>query len=179
VFEDDLHFSSDSRYFMKDVEWLSNEVDVIKLETMLTKVKIEMKGTADGSRSIHRLLSNHWGAGAYILSRGLARRLVKETRYFSDQPDVVLFRQPSAIRAYQLVPAICIQDLYLRGGNSDGYLGSTLEAERIPLRHLPKPQGWAKVRREAGRPILRLGHAAWDVLQPLFGRKSIRIPMRW
>jgi glycosyl transferase family 25 len=179
VFEDDLYFSRDSYQFLKDISWIRGNIDVIKLETLLTYVSIVRKGEMVYERSIHGILSDHWGAGAYIISKDFAARLVKEAGVLSDQPDVVLFRQPSDIRAYQLVPALCIQDLYLRGDNSVGYLASTLEAERIPLRKYQKPRGWAKVRREIGRPFFQLRELIRDILQPLFGRKTIRIPMGW
>jgi glycosyl transferase family 25 len=179
VFEDDLYFSYDSYQFLKGGSWINWDFDVIKLETTLINVSIDRRYKIVYTRRIHKMLSNHWGAGAYIMSKDFATRLMKEVNFLSDQPDVVLFRQPSDIRAYQLVPALCIQDLSLRGGNSVGYLASTLEAERIPLRKCPKPRGWAKIRREVSRPFFQLRELVRDIVQPLFGRTTIRIPMRW
>jgi glycosyl transferase family 25 len=182
VFEDDIYFSSDAHEFVREYDWVPDFVDVVKLETCSTKVKIKKSGITTGSRIINRLLSNHWGSGGYILSKEFAGRLVDEIDgkgYFSDQSDVMLFTQPSDVEAYQLVPAICIQDLTLRGADSVGYLGSTLEAERVPLRRRSKPHGWPKVRREVGRPFFRMEQTVRDLLQPLFGRRSVRIPMRW
>lgn len=180
IFEDDLFFSEDAAEYLSHYDWLPVGVDVLKLETVGTKVSISFLGAAAGSRRVHRLHSNHWGAGAYILSRALARKLVSRSEIFTDQPDVVLFRRPSDISAFQLVPAICIQDLVLNGHLPDAKLSSTLEDERVPLRkkNSRKSRGWRKLGREMTCPFEQLTSFASDVAQPLFGKKRTRVPYR-
>ncbi|MDH6234329.1 glycosyl transferase family 25 [Mesorhizobium soli] len=180
VFEDDVFFSDDAAKYLFNYDWIRADIDVLKLETVGTKVSVSFLGTAAGSRRVHRLYSNHWGAGAYVLSRRLARKLVSRSEIFTDQPDVVLFRQPGDISAFQLIPAICIQDLVLNGHLPDTKLSSTLEDERVPLRkkNPRKPRGWKKLRRELTRPFEQLTSFATDAAQPLFGKRTLRVPYR-
>lgn len=180
VFEDDLFFSDDAAEYLSHYDWLPVGVDVLKLETVGTKVSVSLFGAAAGSRRVHRLHSNHWGAGAYILSRRLARKLVSGSAVFTDQPDVVLFRQPSDTSAFQLMPAVCIQDLVLNGHLPDTKLSSTLEAERVPLRKKSprKPRGWKKLCQELIRPFRQLTLFASHAAQPFLGKRTIKVPYR-
>ena len=176
VFEDDLHFAQGAGAFLATDDWIPQDIDLIKLETYGHSVILDAKPQAVSSSGLHRLRSTHYGTGGYIVSSRLAEHLIDITQTLTDQVDVVMFGRPDDVPAYQLVPAICIQDSVLNQSRPDGFLRSTVEAERIPLRAEMKPRGLAKLRREAARPFRQLAEAANGMVLPLRGKRRMVVP---
>lgn len=169
IFEDDIHFSGDASNFLRDASWIPRGAELIKLETTAQVTTIEKSAVTVHSHRLARLCAAHWGAGAYIVSRELARRLLVQVPPLRDQVDVILFN-PAYPRCdfttYQLFPSICIQDSVLRNDEAGGDLASTLDAERRRLRQRKwKPRGLRKVLRELSRPFYQLARilVTWRV----------------
>jgi len=80
VLEDDVHFCQDARILVESIkEKISRGFcyDIIKMETSLAGIFIDRKGLNLSTRTrLHRLRSNHTGAGAYIISRDGCRKLI-------------------------------------------------------------------------------------------------------
>lgn len=181
VAEDDLHFGRSAHYFFSNPGWQPVDADVVKAETFRswTSVGPRPTGSAFGHK-LRRLRSVHYGSAAYFLRKSAAPKLVELTEEVCAQVDGVLFEPwygvAGAFKRYQLDPAICVQDGLLNGEEQVG-LGSTLEHIRrrnsgddVPDR---KPKGFAKLKREAARPFIRLHHIGLSLAR---GAVSRRIP---
>jgi len=181
VFEDDLHFATNAADFLTNPAWIPVGTDLVKLETYAQETMIDKAAFPVCGHKLARLRTEHWGAGAYIISRKLAGKLLQRTFPLTDQVDVVLFDPTSKqcdFAIYQLVPSICIQDLILRKKRSQGYLASIIGDQRDPLRRKKcKPRGIRKLQREIFRPFLRLAHRI-NILRfnLLSDRKIMKIP---
>lgn len=139
VMEDDLHLSDDAGEFINSCKWIPNGVDLIKLETVNepTIVKSDEILLPNG-RSLVALVHKHWGAGAYVISKSAARKVVEEYAPGSRPIDDYLF-DPSinSFDLWQLRPSIAVQDVILnKKPHADTpYLASTLEPERLQIRN--------------------------------------------
>ena len=72
-------------------------------------------------RKIHRALSGTPGSAGYLIARHVAKQLVESSPETHSSVDVFLFKPrmsavARALRRYQVVPALCIQDEVLRRG---------------------------------------------------------------
>lgn len=123
VFEDDVHVSNDLEYLLSDSHWISDDIDLIRLETSTNRVLL-------GSRVVLRregrpafdVLSSSWCAGAYIIHRRTARQLLALSAEFHEPADVMLYNfENSAIsgklKILQFNPAPCTQDKHLESGS--------------------------------------------------------------
>jgi len=131
--EDDVRLSKSAPALLASDNWIPAGVAVVKLEhygppgqrVLLTG----MRAIGEDFK-LGRMLSRHTGAAAYILSRGAAEILLRQTRF--DLPvDHLLFNPNNSalfakLSPWQLVPAIARQD----GGKSD------IEGTRTGLRRL-------------------------------------------
>jgi glycosyl transferase family 25 len=131
--EDDVRLSKSAPALLASDNWIPSGVEVVKLEhygppgqrVLLTG----MRAIGEDFK-LGRMLSRHTGAAAYILSRGAAEILLRQTRF--DLPvDHLLFNPNNSalfakLSPWQLVPAIARQE----GGNSD------IEGTRTGLRSL-------------------------------------------
>jgi glycosyl transferase family 25 len=118
--EDDVVLSRGAAALLARDDWIPADVSAVKLEhygppgqrVLLTG----LRAVAGGFR-LGRMLSRHTGGAAYILSRGAAERLLRETRF--DLPvDHLLFnpnnsRVFAALSPWQLLPAIARQEQFL------------------------------------------------------------------
>jgi glycosyl transferase family 25 len=138
VLEDDIHLSPDLAKFLSGWNWIPGDADVVKLETSGNRVFV-----AHDHRAIHaghrliRLGSTHPGTAAYVISAGTARRMLERTASIARPVDAVLFELPdgeaSGLVVYQVDPALCIQDDFLRGAKTPG-LRSTIQDDRRAIR---------------------------------------------
>ena len=77
VFEDDAFMSSELTSLLTGSGWIPEDVDIVRLETTFWKTEISVERTKlSGKLGLHRLLSLHHGAGAYILSARAAKWLL-------------------------------------------------------------------------------------------------------
>jgi glycosyl transferase family 25 len=161
IFEDDLHLADDAGSLLRTGEWVPEEADFVKLETMRQPTRVEKTPFAVlGTRRLHRLAGKHIGAGGYIVTRRGAEKLLGMSETFTNPVDHFLFNPElpwaSSLTTFQLSPAICIQDFFLKEPAAVIGLGSDLHEERSQDR----PQGLMKLWREVKRPFVQLARFA-------------------
>ncbi|WP_028231486.1 glycosyltransferase family 25 protein [Paraburkholderia mimosarum] len=140
VLEDDVHFCRDARTLVESIE---DEIsrglcyDIIKVETFLAGIFVDREGLHLLARTrLHRLRSNHAGAGAYIISKEGCRKMIERYATSDRAVDLVLFDGDlEEMRVFQLHPAPCIQDMLLSRGRTG--IVSTVGAERSEKDHRP------------------------------------------
>ena len=158
IFEDDLHLGTDAAALLRSGAWVPEEADVIKIETKLKYARVDRSPLCKvGGRTLNRLRSRHAGAGGYIVTRKGAEKLLRMSETFSSPADQFIFNLdlPSAasLSTYQLLPAVCVQDLAWKESAMIVGLGSDLHDERTG----EKLKGTSKLWREVRRPFLQLG----------------------
>jgi glycosyl transferase, family 25 len=167
--EDDVRLSRSAPALLGSDNWIPPDVGIVKLEhygppgqrVLLAEIRAVGEDFALG-----RMLSRHTGAAAYILSRGAAQLLLRETRF--DLPvDHLLFNPNNSrlfakLAPWQLVPAIARQE---DGAKSD------IEGTRTGLRAF----GLTYIRRELIRFGYDLKLLPRQILAWLRGAKFIEI----
>jgi len=116
IFEDDIILSKNIKSILKSSNWIPNDTDILKLDTNQINCilghpySINVTQTSSVSYQIMRLISKHYGAGGYIISRKCARKLYELTQsirlpidelYFN--PDYGMLRE---LNVQQIVPAV-------------------------------------------------------------------------
>lgn len=131
IFEDDIILSEDIKYFLnpnfmkQSLTW-----DIIKLETFFEKTHITNNLTHQ-QRIVGRLKSPHMGAGAYIINKQGAIKLINQIKNTPPTQlmaiDHILFEMfIHQLQIYQISPAPCIQSMFL----DKTLLRSQLESHR-------------------------------------------------
>ncbi len=124
VFEDDVHVSPDLGPLLASNSWIPAEADVVRLEANRS---MRLSGgrpvEAAPGRRVYRARSGTPGAAGYILAKRAAVRLIETSPELHSIPDVFLFKPKIspvafALRRYQVVPAVCIQDEMLERGSA-------------------------------------------------------------
>lgn len=122
VFEDDIHIVDDIKVVLGDESWLSESMDIIRLETSTNRVRLTSQPLVTyANRSAYGVKSSSWCTGGYIISRNAAQALVELPTRFHDTSDVILFNfADSAIaskfKILQFNPGLCTQDKHLAHG---------------------------------------------------------------
>lgn len=157
VFEDDIYFSKSAKALLKDLSWLPDNFDVIKLETMYDRVMINKgKGLSLG-HTLCQMQSRHMGMAGYIISQQGAHKLLAMTKKLGvDRPvDHIMFEKlinEKNSSVHQVVPALCIQDKIYNKNQIK--FESVLESERQPWQiNKEKLSGLKKVNKE----LIRVG----------------------
>jgi glycosyl transferase family 25 len=165
VLEDDVHLGEGFAALIVS-DWAGLAFDVIKLETMFHRILVARNGSRLGDRLLHRLRSEHVGAAGYIVSREGARKLLRATRRLHEPVDQTIFGRRAIRRgeivAYQLVPAIVVQD-NLRPDVRAGLATTLHEPDRLALAEAArsaKPRGMQRLWREAARLGTQLADVA-------------------
>ncbi len=123
IFEDDIYLGEHAKDFLLDDAWIPKECSVIKLEVFYKKIGVALKQqnlSAPNARKLLLLREAHMGCGGYILSLDVAKKLLSfivESKVLIPV-DHFLFRECPELEVYQLSPALCIQDMILRRGNT-------------------------------------------------------------
>lgn len=161
VFEDDVVFSSDAVSFLSQVDWIPMDADIVKLEVLTRKLIVDMSpATTLCGKDVARFYSSNMGTAAYIISKKAAEKLLKMTEKFYVPIDHVmfgiLFPYFQELICYQTIPAICIQDVVLRGKNS--LYKSTINTRRTQFfQRVRKLMGLGtKIKRELTRFMLQV-----------------------
>jgi len=147
VLEDDVELHKDAAVLLGDLTWLPEDVQLLKVESFgssLQRILVGKPVRVASGTSIAPLHSKHTGAGAYIISRGLAIWLLSEVRVWPMSVDHMLFNPHISpitdfVRPYQLIPAIAKQ--------RDLKKNSDIEEWREPFRNF----SWSTVRRSIRR----------------------------
>jgi glycosyl transferase family 25 len=162
VFEDDIVCSKELPQFLS-TEWIPPDCDVMKLETFMERATIRVSPYRFSGRTVAQLFGRHLGAGAYIISREAAKRLLVASEDFADPVDEFLFNAQSMLfprlTLYQVDPAPCVQGGLLTPGTDADHLKS-----RNDWNDKPMPARYT-YRRYITRKIVRLG----EKLSLLFG----------
>ncbi|KAF1015357.1 MAG: Lipooligosaccharide biosynthesis protein lex-1 [Acinetobacter bereziniae] len=138
IFEDDVHFGENIQNFIHDFFWIPKNVHLIKLEAFDRKVDLSFFPKARvNDRALYQLKAKHLGGAGYILSKQAAEYFLKTIRDLDElvPVDHILFGcnvKYGKYKAYQMVPAICVQDFYLHKKYDN--FPSHLENERA-IRH--------------------------------------------
>ena len=171
VAEDDIHVSQDFHTFLRQSDWLPTQTDLVKAETSGARVEMALSnpGRAYGHK-LRRLISVHTGSGGYFISRKGAVTLLKMTDEICEPVDRLLFAPDipvsGRLNAYQLDPAICIQDYYINKQNKrDGFESHIPSGGPGPSPGMAKRKGLAKLRHELVRPLLQLKDRLRSVLR--------------
>ena len=169
IAEDDLHFGCDAETFLGRDDWLPPAVDVIKAETLFTRVELSAAALAVPlGHALRGLRSFHGGSAGYFVSLGGASRLLAFSEVHCEPLDHFIFGQSHrtghGLVIAQLDPAICVQDDQLPNGVG---LTSDLDVERDDfLRHHPlsrRPRGARRIVRE----LRRLAGYMWGPVRRL------------
>lgn len=160
VFEDDIHVGRDVAAFANDPALLETGLDLVKLESHRDRVVLARRRAARvGDREIRELLSYMPGAGAYLISRPAAKRLLALTRGAPDMADQLIFNRwkyrPLGFEHFrigQVNPAPFIQDILLPQDKQTQAL-ETYIGERRGERVRDRAISFAKLRRELARPL--------------------------
>ncbi|MFC3327284.1 glycosyltransferase family 25 protein [Mesorhizobium cantuariense] len=119
IFEDDVVFSANAGPLLADSGWIPADADIVKLETYFKSTLIHRRRISAGHGfSAFRLYKNHPGTGGYVISRQAARDLLEATEKVNVTADDLIFTPAfptsSSKTIYQLVPALCAQDQFVR-----------------------------------------------------------------
>jgi glycosyl transferase family 25 len=119
VLEDDLHLSSDFAHFSKldRLPGFPTDADLVRLEAPNNAVLLGSQVLRVGGRALRPVKSSTWCAGAYLLSRSAAQKLLSLEVKTHTIADYFLFSYedspvPSLLNLYQLTPAVAIQDKF-------------------------------------------------------------------
>lgn len=157
IFEDDLHLADDAATLFANGDWVPDQADIVKVETMRQPTRMDKRPIAAlGARKLYRLAGKHIGAGGYVVTRKGAEKLLKMSETFCNPVDHFLFDPElpwaSSFVTFQLSPAICMQDFFLKEPAAVLGLGSDLHAERSRERLSLRQKLW----RETKRPFSQL-----------------------
>ena len=161
VLEDDIIFSETAGRFFSEKEWIPEDADIVKLEVLTRKIITGIEpATRFQGKEVLRLYSSSLGTAAYVISKKTAQRLLQMTERFFIPVDHFMFSTffPyfSEFTCYQVVPAVCIQDIEFRGSRC--VYKSTIHDEKEKFsRRMRKLMGsGAKVKRELIRIFLQV-----------------------
>ncbi|WP_297323438.1 glycosyltransferase family 25 protein [uncultured Bartonella sp.] len=114
VFEDDIKLSSHANLFLKNWQWIPDGCDLLKLDTAQTVCVLGKFNTdlPEGYR-LARLVTKHYCAGGYIVSKSCAKRLYEENRLVTAPIDEIYYNPECGVmqtlNVEQLFPAIAMQ----------------------------------------------------------------------
>ncbi|MEZ2634403.1 glycosyltransferase family 25 protein [Morganella morganii] len=136
IFEDDIYLSKESGHALSSYCWVSNEIDVIKIEKSSEKVKTSIKPVVriNDNIGIYSLKSKNLGTAGYIITNKGAHFLFKKiiSTEIINPIDHDMFNDfllDKKYNACQSIPALCIQDFVFN--DKDTNFPSLLENERI------------------------------------------------
>ena len=119
VLEDDLHLSKDFADFaqLPDFAGFPGDADIVRLEAPNNAVRLGPPVLTHEGRTLRAVRSSTWCAGAYLISRTAAQRLIELDPKTHLPADYFLFSfeespVPSMLKIYQLTPAVAIQDKF-------------------------------------------------------------------
>ncbi len=177
IFEDDVLLSPEIKEFLETIDWIPENVGLIRLETTFQSVTVGRPlAELFNHRELHSLLTLHWGSAGYVVSREVAGRLLRKTRKIALPTDCLIFDPAFGSKPTQIVPALCVQqqfyhETFLLGAAAE----SSLEQDRSNRMIKVRPKGIALVNREIGRTLKQIRRL---VLRSRFGVRRIRVDFR-
>ena len=165
IFEDDIYLGEDAKSLLNSAEWIKPDWNIIKIEAFAKKALLSTTKhpILSDKRQIVPLKGKNLGAAGYILSVSGAKLLLEYITNRKLQPvdeiifDVFISQQIEPV--YQMLPALCVQEMILKERQSEFNMPSSLESERRKRMRAEKKKGFAKVQRETDRLILQTKEA--------------------
>ena len=131
IMEDDITMSSDIKALLTGTDWWPQQACLFKLDIPGEKRRRRRicgrpVGKTPTGRTLHPVMLRQTGAGAYLVSRSAAKRIIGEGRSLTLPIDRILFdlrlsKTARTMRPLQVLPAMVIHD----------HEGSDLQAERL------------------------------------------------
>jgi glycosyl transferase family 25 len=139
VLEDDLHLSDALPAVIIDLCALENTIDIVRFESTGQWLTLGAPVLKLAGRAVRPLRSSAWGAGAYIISRTAAARLIATNPKMHTPTDDFLFNRAGSavadmLATYQLIPTVATQDKFSADAASVVGLGSQIETGRVNQR---------------------------------------------
>lgn len=161
IFEDDIYLGEDAEGLLNSSEWIKPDWNIIKIEAFSKKVLMSTTryNVLSNKRQISKLKGKNLGAAGYIISMEGAKLFLDYILTHKLQPideiifDIFINRKTEPV--YQMIPALCVQEMILKERQNVFSLPSSLECERRNRMKLDKKRGLSKVRRETNRLILQ------------------------
>lgn len=157
IFEDDIYLSKNAHLFLNHNDWIQSDWGFIKLEKTIEKALLKNPISLQDNHKIYLLKSVHIGAGGYILSKEIAKKLYDHflTLGEIDHSDQYLFKivlEENITPIYQINPVLCVQDCILYPNNQK--FSSYLEWRDNQIKDKLTPT--QKFMRELKRPFQQL-----------------------
>lgn len=167
IFEDDVYLGEESNLILSSSDWISSDVDIVKLEAFSPKVIVgEQIDINNVDRVIAPLKYKNLGTAGYIISKKAAQaymRFVQENSLIPlDEMMFELFLNLNNLSIYQLMPALCIQEMNLYPDRKQS-LPSDLSIERKQRMKQFKKKGLEKVKVELLRIIMQIKFKLFSV----------------
>jgi len=162
IFEDDIYLGEDAEYLLNTFDWIEPEWNIIKIEATSKKAFLSNNNRKimDNKRSIAQLRGKNLGTGGYILSLHGAKIYLKYFLNIALLPiDELMFDRfisDNLEPVYQMIPALCTQDIVLNESETDLLMPSTLMHERNQRMGSTKKPSTNKAKREISRLGLQL-----------------------
>ena len=117
VLEDDVRLTKPGINLLKNISWISNDINIIKCERFGNKrhrILVRPIRKINDLFSINHLLSKHSGTGGYIITPKGAKFLIDQKTKVSVSVDHYLFNPNNSLifnqlKPLQLLPVICEQ----------------------------------------------------------------------
>ena len=155
IFEDDVYLGEDAEFLLNSSDWINPEWHIVKIEAFTKKVFVSsnMYPIESTNRYITQLKGENLGTAGYILSLQGAQKYLDYLAHHQLRPlDELMFDDFIACGSepvYQMMPALCIQEMLLN--KETPALPSALIKERKDRMHSEKKTGLYKVKRETSR----------------------------
>jgi glycosyl transferase family 25 len=139
VIEDDIHLSDATLAFLKNLDWVPADADIVRIEGTGQWLLLGAGAATPEGRSVHRVRSSAWGAGAYILSKAAAKKLLAVEPVLHTPVDHFLYNVADSVVArslttYQVTPALAEQDKFKADQAGAKGFGSGIETGKINQR---------------------------------------------
>ncbi|MET3660973.1 glycosyltransferase family 25 protein [Aquamicrobium ahrensii] len=166
VAEDDIHFSRNAAAFLSDDSWIPAQAGLVKAETDLRRHEFSPASwPAPCGHELRRLKASHLGTGGYFLTPATAAHLLAFTERRCEAIDGLLFAtgymRQHKLEVLQILPAICIQDVYLDEHMDTAILESIVDKERVEGRVATKKRTmtpFTKLTREVRRVLMQVSN---------------------
>ncbi|MHC5306353.1 glycosyltransferase family 25 protein [Bartonella sp. LJL80] len=148
IFEDDINLSPNAALFLKDWKWIPKGCDIVKIDTAETVCVLgRFDTTLQQNYRLAPLISKHYCAGGYIVSKACARYLYESNQQVTAPIDEIYFNPECGVlqtmKVEQMVPAIVVQ----------AGLVSTIRAPMQKKKHKSSNRSLAQ---KLGREVIRL-----------------------
>ena len=139
ILEDDIHLSDATPALMQDASWIPVDADVVRFESTGQWLLLGMAAATIHGRSVCPVRSAAWGAGAYILTKPAAVKLLAVDPSLHTPVDDFLFNIAGSsvarsLSTYQVTPALAEQDKFKADQSTSRGFGSGIETGKINQR---------------------------------------------